>query len=172
MSRFNTLVAGIVVVTLVAVAGIVTVALTSTQQTAPTVTTIIGFCATITASMLALLRSELNAREIRSARDAVANKLDQTNTAVREIERRVNGNLEAAIDRAVQAERDQLINSTAMPRNGEELEALLERAISTALTRSTLKGGNELTPSGTAECLETDRSGCTGPSGHRTHGHR
>jgi formiminotetrahydrofolate cyclodeaminase len=159
MVRFITLVAGIVVVTLVAVGGIVTVALMSGggDRGASTVATIIGFCATITASMLAILRAELNAQEIRAARDAVDRKLEQTHTSVKEIERRVNGNLETAIDKAVAAERSQLIAATAMPKTADELEALLHRAVQLALGQlsaatpgGSTEGGEQGIPPGRA----------------------
>jgi hypothetical protein len=134
VTRFTTLVVAIVTVTLVAVCGIVAVAALSQDPSAATVTTIIGFCATITASMLAILRAEQSTQEMRAAREAVDRKLEETKTSVKEIERKVNGNLETAIDKAVEAERSQLIARTAMPKTAAELEALLRRAVALALS--------------------------------------
>ena len=134
VTRFSALVLAIVVITLFAVAGIVVVAaLGGAYGTESTVTTIIGFCATITASMLAILKGENNAHEIRVTRAVVSQKLDQTNNSVREIERKVNGNLETAIDKAVEAERRQLIDATAMPKTPEELEALTSSIVARVL---------------------------------------
>lgn len=157
MTRFSALVLAIVAITLFAVGGIVAVAaLGGAYGTASTVTTIIGFCATITASMLAILKGENNAHEIRVTRAVVSQKLDQTNSSVREIERKVNGNLETAIDKAVEAERRQLIDATAMPKTPEELEALTSSIVARVLRNL------DSPPSGSAQ---SPRTGAGTPGG-------
>lgn len=55
--------------------------------------------------------------------------LQTTSKQLEEIKEKVNGNLETAVDKAVQAERHQVLDQLPLPKTNEELEAMIKKIV-------------------------------------------
>lgn len=157
-NRMSTLlIITIVIVIIVGVTGITSVSNHSTSNSTPIITSIVGFVGITINQFLGMLRQEMSRREqvkraeeikgavetaathAETAKNTAVETKEQMATDLKEIKDKVNGNLETAVDKAVQAERSQILDHVSLPKTREELESMIESVVEKACEKFTKK---------------------------------
>jgi hypothetical protein len=148
------LVIAILIVLTIGVTGIVSIANHGSSNATPIITSIIGFVGIAINQLLGMLRAEIakkdqdkklestnnlivdqsnqikdHAEAAKSAAESAQQAVQETTQKLEEIREKVNGNLETAVDKAVQSERHQVLNQLPLPKTNEELEAMIRKIV-------------------------------------------
>lgn len=135
----------------IGVAGITSVSNHGTAASTPVITSIIGFVGIAANQFLGMLKIEIARRaaqrethEIKQAlgdvkdgvnlvkkratkaRDVALETKEELGQSLEDIKEKVNSNLGTAVDKAVEAERSQILDHVALPKTNEELQAFVE----------------------------------------------